>query len=114
MKWLERFWFGCGHCHGVDACPVARAAESESARSGPASRGAGLVGAAVVVFLMPLVFAIAGAWLAGGRPAGKSFAVSAGWQRAGAAIGLVVGVVTARWLVHRLWAKRGDALGDAG
>jgi hypothetical protein len=114
MKWLERFWFGCGHCHGVDACPVARAAESESARSGPASRGAGLVGAAVVVFLMPLVFAIAGAWLAGGRPAGKSFAVSAGWQMAGAAIGLVVGVVTARWLVHRLWAKRGDALGDAG
>lgn len=113
MQWLERFWFGCGHCHGVDSCPVARAAESESARTGPAGHGAGLVGAAVVVFLMPLIFAIVGAWLAGGRAAEGSFAVSAGWQMAGAAAGLAAGVVTARWLVQRLWAKRGDALGDA-
>ncbi len=107
MKWLERFWFGCGHCHGADSCPVARAAESDSARGG-------LAGAAVVVFLMPLVFAIVGAWLAGGRPVEGTLAVSSGWQMVGATVGLAAGVVMARWLVQRLWAKRGDALGDAG
>ncbi len=112
MKWLERFWFGCGHCRGVEACPVARAVES--AQSGPAGSGAGLVGAAVVVFLMPLVFAIAGAWLVGGRAAQDSHAVSSGWQFVGAVAGLAAGVVTARWLVRRLWARRGDAAGDAG
>ena len=110
MTWLERFWFGCGHCHGGEGCPVARA---ESAGGGPAGAGVELAGAAVTVFLLPLMLAIAGAWLAGGRAADGSFAVVAGWQLGGAAAGLVAGVAVAGVLVRRRWGKRRGASGDA-
>lgn len=64
MQFLERFWHGCGECHGGESCHMAQAAV-EAAESGrPFSSGGSLVLACFGVFLVPLTLAILGGWLA--------------------------------------------------
>lgn len=94
MAWLEKFWFGCGHCHGGRECPLAEQAESAL----PAGGQSATVPAVLVVFILPLATAIAGAHVCG--PSGL-------WQTAGALGGLMAGVVVARllWWCVAVWAN---------
>jgi hypothetical protein len=107
---LERFWFGCGGCHGAASCPVV--AEMENAvkptRSGVACLPLQLT--AVTVFLLPLACAIGGGFLcsrlwADGTPASVGY-----WQTAGVLAGLAAGVGLAklllRWM-YRIWVYLG-------
>lgn len=82
---------GCsGACH---SCGIA----TESGASGSSIRGARMVVAALLVFVLPLLTAVAGARLGGGAQVG------------GAAIGLLAGVLAARLCVACSCALREDA-----
>jgi positive regulator of sigma E activity len=100
MRFLERFWFGCGHCHG-DGCPLAET--TDTATQGDAGHGS-VVAESLAVFILPLVTALAGGWLAsriwpiGGQVLGLLV---------GAAAGIALACVLVRWLV-RDQAREGD------
>ncbi len=99
---ITRTGFECSLCRERGPCPVSAGAEEPSAR--PEDRGASLVGAAIIVFLLPLATAIAAAFV-GSRLAAPRPESAALWQVGGAGLGLLAGVVVARVLT---------ALGRAG
>lgn len=119
VKALERFWYGCGgHCHcspdGVAACPLMNGNDPLAPLMDPEARrfstGFGLVGACLLVFVLPLATGLLGAFLLGrlidlGHPARQ------GWiQLLGLLAGLGVGVGLAK-LVLRLTQPRVEKLG---
>ena len=95
MKFLERFWGGCGHCHGAESCPLVQAHE----HSGPFSYGSTMVLAAISVFLLPILTVIVGACLAERYFAGSSFASVSCWQGIGGLVGFFVGVLVAKVII---------------
>lgn len=92
---IDRTSFECSVCRERGHCPVPVGVEGASTR--PEDRGAPLVAAAVIVFLLPLAAAIAAASIGGGFAAPQPESV-ARWQAGGAACGLFAGVVIARVL----------------
>lgn len=113
-KALERLWFGCGgHCHthgdGGASCPLLDGADPAQLLSDPEARryahGAGLVGAAAAVFLLPLVATAGGAFVAGRYLAGVLPGTTGTRQLIGMFVGLAAGVALAR-LVLRARPKR--------
>ena len=95
MKWLERFWFGCGHCHGTDGCPWVQDGIAPDENAG----GARLVLLSMVVFLLPLLTAMVGAYYVGAWQAGAGTVALGWWQALGAVIGFAAGIPIARLLV---------------
>jgi hypothetical protein len=107
MPWLERFWFSCEHCRDA-SCPMADGSDGEPGRMpGAGRRGTALVVPAMVVFLLPLLIAIGGAYGAGYWWAGDSPGSLARWQTAGAVVGGLVGVGMAKSLLglRRRWVS---------
>ena len=104
MKFLERFWFSCNHCHEGHGCPVAEHADPETGKFEMPIQGAPLVGTVFLVFLLPLAVAIVGASLVGRwlvDPSEQSLRL---WQPAGALVGFLVGVALAKlvfWTCRR-------------
>ena len=112
MKFLERFWYGCGHCHGAEqgdgpaSCPLMQDAQvnrwldPEGRRF---SQGGALVLAATTVFLLPLATAIGGAFVGGRYLAPASHTPVWAWQAIGMVAGLALGVGLAKLV---LWLLR--------
>ena len=96
MRFLERFWTGCGHCRGGESCPIAQAAEQEGSPFGNSRR---LVPAVLTVFILPLVTAILTAFAAGEWFAADTAASLARWQTGGLLGGLALGVGLAKLLI---------------
>ena len=98
MKSLERFWHGCGHCDGADACPMILDATRMYARN-PWFQGYTLVGVAVVIFLLPLACAVGGGFLLGHYwPAAAD---QPQWgQVVGVFGGLLFGALLAKLIIH--------------
>lgn len=107
MRFLERFWFGCGHCHDGHGCPVANGGEcDQNADCTAGYTGWRLAAVVAVVFLLPLVSGIAGAQLAGRWCTNLEQPAGGFWQLVGLLGGFATGVLTARVLVswmRRLW-----------
>lgn len=99
MKMLERFWMGCGHCHGADACPLLQSAEQSYAER-PWFRGRVLVGVATAVFLIPLLTGMAGAYVIERWWAPGNSAAAGWWQMLGLLGGGAVGLGVARLMVR--------------
>jgi divalent metal cation (Fe/Co/Zn/Cd) transporter len=111
MKFLERFWFGCGHCHGGDGCPVMDDIDPEALERHEYGHGPTLVLAVILVFILPLATAIGGAYLAGHYSAGPTQSAQPLWQVAGAVAGFFVGVALARLV---FWTRRRLSSSDGG
>lgn len=104
MKFLERFWFGCGHCHTGEGCPINDYVD-EHGNLPETPHGLRLCAIMLLVFILPLLTAIGGACLADYviPPLGEP------WQDfeqvGGAIVGFFVGVALARgvfWCFPRL------------
>lgn len=111
MRFLERFWLGCGHCHGGDSCPLAKDIDPEAARKHEYGQGAALVLAVILVFILPLATAIGGAYVVGEVLVGPARAGAGVWQLAGAVAGFFAGVGLARLV---FWARRRFASAGGG
>ncbi|HPM23848.1 MAG TPA: hypothetical protein PLP66_08065 [Phycisphaerae bacterium] len=111
MKMLERFWFGCGHCHSGEGCPFAAEAESGSATPATGEAGLPIPISAGAVFLIPLAGAILGAYVCGELSAAGAATLSV-WQFAGGAAGFVAGAVLAKLALAGICRLR--ALGTRG
>jgi len=114
LKMLERFWYGCGHCHGDEAsCPFS---EHMAGVDRDSLTGVGRLPiqiTAPIVFLLPLASGIACGylceifWAEGSR-------ISAGiWQTGGLIAGIAIGAGLAKLAlagIYRVWAQpdRGD------
>ncbi len=109
MNFLERFWTGCGNCHGGETCPIASLGEQQ--RSAPFGQGGYLVAGAVTVFLLPICTVILGAYFAGRQFAGEAAGSLGRWQVAGAFVGLTVGIGVAKLLVAALRRAQGPGGG---
>ena len=110
MKFLERFWFGCGHCHGGAGCPVAENVDPETGELRVTVHGPALVGIVILVFIVPLATAIIGAYLGGLWLSGPTETLLWLWQLAGAIVGFLAGVGLARlvlWSRRRYWPTDG-------
>jgi hypothetical protein len=105
MKMLEKFWFGCGHSHCRE-CPVADAAEQTDREPTGFEAGAALVISAVAVFILPIVTAVAGAWLSGAWWGAATRISQSLWQAGGAVVGLAVGIGAAKTLVLLMERRR--------
>lgn len=104
MNWLERFWTGCDHCKGEQACPLLE--PGVGAESVHASVSSGLLVVRVVlVFLLPLATAIGGSYLASRMWAADTAGSRTAWQVAGMIAGMTIGVAMAR-LGVRLLGRR--------
>jgi MFS family permease len=107
----EQFSFGCSHCQQAESCPLAET----MAKAGSAEnehRGARLVLPALVVFIMPLLTGITGAYLAAHWWAQDNFASVGGWQTAGLFGGLIAGILLAKimlWLAGYNKGKSGES-----
>jgi len=104
MKFLERFWFGCGDCHGGHGCPLAESVNQDRKEGGASAHGPALIGVAVLVFLVPMATAIIGAYVAGRWFAGPAETSLGFWQPAGAFVGFFAGVGLAKlvlWMCRR-------------
>ncbi|GEM_PF-1432306 len=99
VKFLERFWFSCGHCQECHCCPVTEAAENGQLELGPLSKGLPLVVSASAVFLLPLTLAILLAWLFGSGAQLLESVHPALAQAAGAVVGFLAGVGLAKLIV---------------
>lgn len=112
MKFLERFWFGCGHCHDGAGCHVAEAFERQEFEKGPLRGGPPLVGTVLLVFILPLLTAIGAAYVIDGYLTTPS-SVIRGWiEFGGGAAGFFVGVGLARfvlWLCRQMTPASGGA-----
>lgn len=62
MKFLERFGQGCSHCHSGEGCGIPDAVSPDVDVECRAQHGVPLALAAALVFVLPLVAALAGAW----------------------------------------------------
>jgi len=103
VKWLERFWYGCGNCHGGDTCPLVDASDDAAAQRLRWGHGWSLVFAASTVFLLPLVCAVIGSWL-GGRYGARLGLTTLGLRQGlGMLGGLAVGVGLAKLIIR--WAR---------
>lgn len=91
--------FGCGHCHLHDACPVADADANDSYHEHPTYEGFGFLMSAMLAFVLPLMTAMAGAYLAGQCVSPSSVGSLGRWQALGMAGGLVMGVILAKLLL---------------
>jgi hypothetical protein len=109
MGFLERFWLGCGHCHDGRECPLATDAAPRTFGTGEYRHGLGLVGAVLLAFILPLVTAIGGAFLAGRWLAGPVQQLLGVWQTGGAIVGFVAGVGLAKLV---FWVRRRLTDGD--
>jgi len=103
---LKDFWFGCGHCHGEKECPLIQASEQASGPGGEFVRGRGLVISAIVVFILPMMTAILGAWLASNWGAQANFASLGRWQTSGMVTGFILGVLVAKFLLIPLLGRQ--------
>ncbi|MCK4340518.1 MAG: hypothetical protein KAY37_02195 [Phycisphaerae bacterium] len=110
MKFLEKFWLGCAHCHGGHGCPVAENVDPETGEYRPTVHGAPLVGIVLMVFIVPPLTAIGGAYLAG-KWADPSEAALGYWQTGGAVVGFFVGVGLAKLV---FWTRRRFSSTDGG
>ncbi len=114
LKMLERFWYGCGHCHGDEAsCPFS---ENMAGIDRDSLTGVGRLPiqiTAPIVFLLPLACGIASGYISEALWAEGS-RVSAGyWQTGGLVAGTAMGAGLAKLLlagVYRFWTQpdRGD------
>ena len=95
MKWLERFWGGCGHCHGAESCPLLQAHE-DAPQFG---EGSSLVGASLTVFILPLASAILGAHLAERWYAESAHVSALVCQVVGGGVGLLIGIALAKIII---------------
>lgn len=112
MKWLERFWFGCGSCHGAESCPLVEEADAAAAKRLPWSRGWALVFASATVFLLPLATAVVGAWACGRYGDHLGLTTLSVRQGVGLLGGLAAGVGLAKLIVH--WARPRRTPADGG
>lgn len=103
MKFLERFWHGCSHCHNGEGCPLADNFEPDGASKHEYGQGATLVLAVVLVFILPLAAAIAGAAIASHYGSATTSSGRDWLQVGGATVGFFVGVVMARVV---FWIRR--------
>ncbi len=103
MRFLEKFWTGCGHCRGGDSCPIIQAAEQEGS---PYASGHRLVLSVLTVFILPLLSAILVAFAAGRWFAGETASSLARWQVGGLLVGMAAGVGLAKLLIHLATYKR--------
>ena len=103
MKMLERFWFGCGGCHGDGhSCPYA----DELAQAVQPPTGIGRLPIALtslVVFLLPLLCAILVAHFAGKYAAKSGDTVVALSQGGGLVAGLLLGAFAAKLILMGLY-----------
>lgn len=90
---------GCGHCHLNDACPMADADVNDDCHQSPDRGGARYLTSAMLVFLLPLLTGIAGAFVAGRWSAASSPGSLDRWQMSGMFVGLLLGVLVARLLL---------------
>lgn len=111
MKFLERFWFGCGHCHGDGTCPLLDTTTPLPLAAREFGHGPGLVGAVLLVFILPLAMAIAGAYAAGQWGPGQVVLSLGVRQAAGAVAGFLVGVGVAKFA---FWTRRRFASAAGG
>lgn len=111
MKFLERFWFGCRHCHDGQGCPVADHVDPDTGELRGALRGGKLVAVVVLVFIVPLATAVLGAYLSEAWWANGSRLAPATWQLLGALGGFFAGVGLAKLV---LWVGRAYLPSDGG
>lgn len=111
MRFLERFWFGCGHCHDGRGCPVADQIDPDTGELRGALRGGKLVAVVIMVFLVPLAMAVLGAYLSEAWWANGSRLAPATWQLLGAVGGFFAGVGLAKLV---LWVGRAHLPADGG
>lgn len=111
LKMLERFWFGCGHCHGDKPCALVDQIEAAEKSGSAYSHGGTLVAFASLVFLLPLATAAVGAYYAGKWWADDSFISLGLWQTLGMIAGLLAGTGFAK-LVLSIHYKRANSDGD--
>ena len=111
MRFLERFWLGCGHCRDGQGCPLATDADLQSFGTREYDHGLALVGAVLLVFILPLATAIGGVYATGHYLAGPSGRWLGWWQTCGALAGFFAGVGLARLV---FWARRRWHSADGG
>lgn len=112
MKFLERFWLGCGHCHGAQSCPLADKIDPAAVAAHEYGHGSALAAAVILVFLLPMVAAIVGAYLAGQWLGDGPESLLKTGQVGGAVVGFFVGVGVAKlvfWTRARLASAGGGA-----
>ncbi len=98
MQTLERFWQGCGHCSGEEGCPTLQAARTTYEHN-RWFQGGSLVGAAVVIFLLPLTLAVGAGQLCATYLAPAWLTVGAA-QAIGVVVGLLLGACVARLIIY--------------
>lgn len=112
MKFLERFWFGCGHCHEGHGCPVAEHADPETGQVNMHIEGLSIPVAVLLVFVLPPAMAILGAHLVN-RWYSELSGSALDWAQCGGAVaGFFFGVVLAQltvWILRRFASASGDA-----
>ncbi|MFH1747638.1 MAG: hypothetical protein ABIG44_11400 [Planctomycetota bacterium] len=114
-KALERLWFSCdGHCatktDGAASCPLMNGENPAQRRLDPETRrfnaGGMMALACIVVFLLPLLSAAGGAYLAG-RLVGPQSDAALNWcQTGGLVVGMAVGIGIAKLLVYLMRSKQ--------
>jgi len=103
MNFLERFWLGCGHCHGGEGCPLADTFDADGRQKHPYGQGPALVAAVVLVFILPIALALVGGLVAN-RWVQRSTPELRDWlQIGGAIVGFFAGVIIARFI---FWVRR--------
>ena len=114
MNWLERFWSGCGHCRGPEDCPLAKGLDGASSHGSIPTMSAGLFAVSVMaVFLLPLIFAMAGGYLAG-RWVALTDGITGLFQDGGMVVGAVVGIAVAKALTRSVHSNCGTDADDSG
>lgn len=112
MRFLERFWFGCGHCHDGKGCPLAEHVDPQTGEFHTRADGLPIPVAVILVFIVPLVTAIVAAHLAGQWNTKLSGTALGWWQCGGGVAGFFVGVALARaalWFLRRFASANGGA-----
>ncbi len=102
LKMLERFWFGCGHCHGPESCPLIEQMEHIAPPPPRSVARLPIPVTAGLVFLLPLLSAMVAAQCFAQRFAGAGGLAASGWQALGGVCGLIGGVVLAKGLLRLL------------
>jgi positive regulator of sigma E activity len=105
VKFLERFWQGCGHCSGEEGCAHLQAAAHLYDRN-PWFRGHRMVLVALIIFILPLLTGILFGWIASSWAA--DVGVNNPWPAAGGLlVGLLLGAGLARSLIALTgWSRR--------
>jgi hypothetical protein len=111
MKFLERFWFGCGHCHGGDGCPMVDSVNPETGEPYETVHGPRLIGTVILVFVLPLITAVGGAYLGGIWSADASKYLHSLAEVIGAVGGFLVGVGLAKLV---FWTRDRRLPADGG